>query len=77
MKRYMPIVLFCALFLGVTACVPAAPTLEGGLKFNGPSTMSIAITQNDPLSDAIGEELSGRGFPVIGVNRLNEVLNEK
>ena len=77
MKRFISIVLFCALSLGVAACMPAAPALEGGLKFDGPSKMSIVITQNDPLSAAVGEELSSRGFPVIGAKRVNEVLNEK
>ena len=77
MKRFITMVLSCALFLGVTACMPAAPTLEGGLKFAGPSKMSIVITQDDPLSAAIGGELSDQGLPVIGVKQLNGVLNEK
>jgi hypothetical protein len=63
MKRFISIVLFCTLFLGVTACVPAAPRLEGGLKIDGPSKLSIVITQNDPLSTAIRSDM-GTGLEI-------------
>jgi hypothetical protein len=77
MQRFMRIVLACSLLSALTACPPRVPTLEGSLKYDGPSKPSVVITQDDDLSDAIGEELSNRGFPVIGQRRVSAVLREK
>ncbi len=92
MKRFMPaavrqalttmsqsrMVLSCALFLAVTGCGHTMPTLEGSLRPEDPSRkMKMIVAVTDPLADAIGGELSGRGFSIIGSKKLSAVLSEK
>jgi hypothetical protein len=77
-KRFMQVILFCLIFLIFTGCIPRTPTLEGSLKADDPSKkIKMVIAVNDSLADAIGAELSARGFPVIESARLGAVLSEK
>ncbi len=78
MKRFMPTILSCSIFLVVAGCAARTPTLEGSLRADDPSKkMRMAVTVNDPFADAVGAELSGRGFPVIGSARMRAVLSER
>ncbi len=78
MKRFMPAILSCSIFLVVIGCIPRTPMLEGSLRPDDPSKkIKIVITVNDPFADSIGSELAQRGFPVIGSARLRVVLSEK
>ncbi len=78
MKRFMPAIFICAIFIVVTGCAPKMPTLDGSLRPEDPAHKGkIVMTLNDPLADDIGAELSSRGFTVIGPARLRQVLNER